>query len=106
MTLTKGQSEEFKNICKNQPVFAGNLLSHDTCKELREKGLVMYYNDDETSGYVLTNKGTELKEKLEGAFEIMCGGILYKPKGCTQKSGTYKDGCGKCGTGSLEVCIK
>lgn len=45
------------------------------------------------------------EQKLAAAFEIKCSGILYEPKGCTQKLGTYKDGCGKCGTGHLEQCL-
>lgn len=45
------------------------------------------------------------EQKLAAAFEIKCSGILYEPKGCTQKLGTYKDGCGRCGTGHLEQCL-
>jgi len=45
------------------------------------------------------------KEKLAAAFELKCSGILYEPIGCTQKLGTYKNGCGKCGTGRLEKCL-
>lgn len=116
MGLTKSQRAEFDNIAKHQPVFAGDLLSHQGCKELREMGLVMYYDDPEMisknergntqkgGGYVLTEKGKELKSNLEASFEIMANGILYKPKNCQQKTGTYKDGCGKCGTGNLETC--
>ena len=49
---------------------------------------------------------TELtkEEKLAAAFELKCSGILYQPEGCTQKIGTFKDGCGKCGTGNSKAC--
>ena len=74
--LTKSQIEEFENIAKHQPVFAGDLISHQGCKELVKLGLVMYYDDpDLTSknesgythkcgGYVLTKKGRELITNL------------------------------------------
>lgn len=51
------------------------------------------------------NKDMEDKQKkLAAAFELMADGVLYKPKKCKQNVGTYKDGCGKCGTGSSETC--
>jgi hypothetical protein len=57
----------------------------------------------------MENKNTKIKltkeEKLSAAFEIRCSGILYEPQGCTQELGTYKNGCGKCGTGNYEICL-
>jgi predicted transcriptional regulator len=61
--LTKSQRAEFDNIAANQPVFAGNLQSHQDAKDLMDKGLVMRYEGE----YVLTEKGKELKSNLEGA---------------------------------------
>ena len=64
-----------------------------------DKGLVMRYEGE----YVLTEKGQTLKSNLNAAFDLVCGGILYKPKGCKMEK-DYKNGCGKCGTGHLETC--
>lgn len=115
--LTPALRSEFDNIAKHQPVFAGDLLSHDGCRELRELGLVMYYDDPEMistnergdkhkgGGYVLTEKGTVLKENLKAAHDIICNGILYKPQGCKLTKDFAENGCGMCGKGSLERCV-
>lgn len=60
MNLTKSQEAEFINIAKNQPVFAGNLQSHQGARELMDLDLVMRYEGE----YVLTDKGSELKNKF------------------------------------------
>ena len=48
----------------------------------------------------------DLERKKEAAFEIMAGGIMYKPKGCKMDGDKkrYKNGCGKCGTGNYKEC--
>lgn len=58
--MTKSQEAEFLNIAKNQPVFAGHLQSHQGASELMDLGLVMRYEGK----YVLSNKGTDLKLKM------------------------------------------
>lgn len=72
--LTKSQREEFDNIANNQPVFAGNVISKQTTKELVDMGLVMTYEGE----YVLTEKGKIKKSNLEAAEKIRDSGILYK----------------------------
>jgi len=100
LKLTPSLREEFDNIAKNQPVFSGKLLSHQTADELYKLGLVFRYEGE----YVLTEKGTVLKENLKCAFDTMCNGVLYKPKGCKLEKGFKEQGCGKCGKGSTETC--
>lgn len=101
LKLTPSLREEFNNIAKNQPVFAGNLLSHYTADELCKLGLVFRYEGE----YVLTDKGTVLKDNLKSAFDITCNGILYKPQGCKLTKDFAENGCGMCGKGSLETCV-
>lgn len=38
--LTKPEREELKNIMRNEPVFAGDTISHHTARALYEKGLI------------------------------------------------------------------
>lgn len=92
--------DEFQNIAYNQPVYAGNVLSHQGCRRLMDLGLVMRYEGD----YVLTNKGTVLKENLQAAHDTMCNGVLYKPKGCKLTENFKENGCGMCGKGNYENC--
>lgn len=100
LKLTPSLREEFNNIAKNQPVFAGNLLSHQGADDLYKLGLVFRYEGE----YVLTDKGTVLKDNLKAAFDIMCNGVLYTPKGCKLEKDFKELGCGKCGSGSTELC--
>lgn len=58
--MTKSQEAEFLNIARNQPVFAGHLQSHQGASELMDLGLVTRADGK----YVLTDKGTEIKLKM------------------------------------------
>lgn len=73
LVLTKSMREEFDNIAKNQPVFSGNVISKQESRKLILCGLVMYYEGE----YVLTDKGTALKENLAAATKIRDSGVLY-----------------------------
>ena len=72
--MNNSQFEELKNIGKNQPVFAGDLQSSYSAKELTELGLVMRYDGK----YVLTEKGKEKYNKIIAAEKLRDSGILYK----------------------------
>lgn len=74
MTLSRGEREEFDNISQNQPVFAGNVLSKQTSQALIDKGLAMRYEGD----YVLTNKGTVLRDNIIAVTKIRDAGVFYK----------------------------
>lgn len=92
----RGIMEELCNIAKNMPVFAGKLISHQTAQACLDRKWAMRYEGE----YVLT----ELGKNIIGAFEIRSSGIFYKPKGCKQTDGNYKNGCGHCGTGDDKKC--
>ncbi len=104
MKIPEGSFDEFVHIALHQPVFAGNLISHQSCKKLQDIGLVMYYGDDEISGYVLTELGKQIYSGFKAAHDIMCNGILYKPKGCELTKDFREKGCGNCGKGHLSKC--
>lgn len=74
LSLTKSMREEFDNIAKNQPVDSGSVISKQESRKLILCGLVMYYEGE----YVLTEKGTILKENIAAATKIRDSGILYK----------------------------
>lgn len=92
----RGIMEELCNIANNMPVFAGNTISHQTAQACVDRKWAMRYDGE----FVLT----ELGKNIIAANEIKCDGILYKPKGCKQNKGTYKNGCGHCGTGNDKKC--
>ena len=49
----------------------------------------------------------EHQRKSDAAFEIVCGGVVYKPNGCKMdgsKEKLYRNGCGMCGKGSGKQC--
>ncbi len=75
LNLTASEIEELKNIAKHQPVFAGNLQSHQGAQELINKGLALRYEGE----YCLTEKGKELMDSFKkAACDLRDGGILYK----------------------------
>jgi predicted transcriptional regulator len=65
--LTNGEIEQLMQIGKQQPVFAGNLVSKVDKACLVHKGLVMYYKNDDSDnhgGYVLTDKGMDIYKSI------------------------------------------
>jgi hypothetical protein len=68
--------EQFEHIAKSGPVFAGNLISKEDCKWLRERGLVRYRSTVEcgdgqrNAGYVLTWRGRLLWWLLGGSRRV------------------------------------
>ncbi len=65
-TLTKNELGELINISKNQPVPSGNLIDAESASspyssayKLKQKGLILFYNDIDKYGWCLTNKGIE-----------------------------------------------
>jgi hypothetical protein len=59
--MNKAELEELKCIGLYQPVFAGDVLSKETAKQLMDQGLAMQYEGD----YVLTEVG---KRKFQEHF--------------------------------------
>lgn len=66
--------EELMNIGDNMPVFAGNLLSHETAHSLVKKGLAMTYEGE----YVLTEEGKKLYRNILAARKIAAQSALNK----------------------------
>lgn len=54
--------EEFENIAKLQPVFAGDVISHSAVRRLSVFGLV---TRDSSGEYILTKKGSDLWEYVK-----------------------------------------
>lgn len=51
------QMEEFENIAKNQPVFAGNTISHRGAKVLTQAGLI---ERNKNGDHILSDRGKQL----------------------------------------------
>lgn len=66
--LSKCAIEELFNIGNNQPVFAGDTLSHQSAKELSDAKLTMRWEGD----HVLTENGKIVLQylKLDGASQL------------------------------------
>ena len=45
--LTSQEREELKNIMRNEPVFAGDTISHQTARSLKDKGLIQRDRNNE-----------------------------------------------------------
>lgn len=79
-------------------------------RDILGERLMEFYTEETGCHWFAYLKNPETKEdkkrKLDAAFEIMSGGIMYKPQGCKMDGDKkrYKNGCGKCGTGNYNQC--
>ena len=61
--------------------------------------------EKKTAAYHIEQMFIEEVKKMNSAFDIMCNGILYKPKNCNLSKDFRTKGCGKCGSGSSSECV-